>query len=140
MKRTICIITLALFATASTRAQWVVYDPAVHTQQILDTAQEIAKYIGMINNQVHQITTLQNQLTSLNHYIDLFGDPSSVKLNTVTTLATDLLGTELGENLNRLISDAKGEDALTYTGSGLYINIGPSYNTVNVAVPRETNS
>src|SRR2546427_9214949 len=119
MKKTICIITLGLFATVSTRAQWVVYDPAVHTQQILDTAQEIAKYIEMINNQVHQITTLQNQLTSLNHYIDLFGDPSSVNLATVTTLATDLLGTELGENLNRLISDAKGEDALTYTGSGL---------------------
>ena len=75
MKRTICIITLALFATASTRAQWVVYDPAVHTQQILDTAQEIAKYIEMINNQVQQIQTLTDKLNEFKHYESLFGDP-----------------------------------------------------------------
>jgi len=118
----------------------VVYDPAVHTQQILDTAQEIAKYIEMINNQVQQITTLQNQLTSLNHYIDLFGDPSNIKLNTAVTLATDLLKAETGQNLNVLISGARGEDALTYTGSGLYVNVRPSYNTVNGTVPRDTNS
>src|SRR5947208_17152736 len=130
----IILITAALCALGASqvRAQWVVYDPTLHTQSILNTAQEIAKYVEMINNQVQQITTLQNQLTSLNHYIDLFGDPSSVKLPTAATLANDLLSSELGQNLNRLISYAKGEDALTYTGSGLYINIGPAFSTVYV--------
>jgi len=140
MKKSIVLALTSLAVALPVHAQWVVYDPTLHTQSILNTAQEIAKYVEMINNQVQQITTLQNQLTSLNHYIDLFGDPSSVKLSTAATLATDLLGAELGQNLNRLISDAKGEDALTYTGSGLYVNIGPAFSTVNGTVPRETNS
>jgi len=136
MKKSIVLALTSLAVSLPVHAQWVVYDPTLHTQSILNTAQEIAKYVEMINNQVQQIATLQNQLTSLNHYIDLFGDPSSVKLPTAATLATDLLSTELGQNLNRLISDAKGEDALTYTGSGLYVNIGPAFSTVNGTVPR----
>src|SRR5438128_10460634 len=102
MKKFIALTLVTLGVATSARAQWVVYEPTLHTQSILNTAQEIAKYVEMINNQVQQITTLQNQLTSLNHYIDLFGDPSSVKLPTAATLATDLLSTELGQNLNRL--------------------------------------
>src|SRR6266513_2600622 len=141
MKKLI-LITAALcaFGASQVRAQWIVYDPAVHTQQILDTAQEIAKYVEMINNQVQQITTLQNQLTSLNHYIDLFGDPTKIKVNTVATLSTDLLKPESGQNLNALVSLAKGENALTYNGSGLYVNVGTSFNTVKGSVPREADN
>jgi len=141
MKKIILITAaLSVLSASPVRAQWVVYDPAVHTQQILDTAQEIAKYIEMINNQVQQITTLQNQLTSLNHYIDLFGDPSNIKVPTFAALSTDLLKPETGQNLNALISLAKGENALTYTDSGLYVNVGSSFNTVKGSVARETDS
>src|SRR5207247_313369 len=140
MKKSIVLTLTSLAIALPAHAQWVVYDPTLHTQSILNREQKSATDAEMIKNQVQQITTLQNQLTRLNQYIDLFGDPSSVNLPTAATLATDLLSTELGQNLNRLISDAKGEDALTYTGSGLYVNIGPAFNTVNGAVPRETNS
>ena len=37
----VVILTFAGFASTA-RAQWTVYDPAVHTQQIIGTAQEIA--------------------------------------------------------------------------------------------------
>src|SRR6266540_4918779 len=107
MKKSIVLALTSLAVALPVHAQWVVYDPTLHTQSILNTAQEIAKYVEMINNQVQQITTLQNQLTSLNHYIDLFGDPSSVKLPTAATLATDLLSTEpdrLAKRQNRLRS------------------------------------
>src|SRR5437870_10848756 len=124
MKKSIVLALTSLAVALPANAQWVVYDPTLHTQSILNTAQEIAKYVEMINNQVQQITTLQNQLTSLNHYIDLFGDPAKIKVNAVATLSTDLLKPESGQNLNALVSLAKGENALTYSGSGLYVNVG----------------
>jgi hypothetical protein len=70
----------------SARAQWVVYDPTLHTQSILNTAQEIEKYIEMINSQVQQIQTLTDQLNEFKHYQELFGDPKAVLLSTVKPL------------------------------------------------------
>jgi len=141
MKNLILTTTaLCALGTSTVRAQWIVYDPAMNTQQILDTAQEIAKYVEMINNQVQQITTLQNQLNSVNHYIDLFGDPANIKVAALATLSNDLLKSEAGQNLNALVSLAKGENALSYNGSGLYINVGASFNTVKGSVPRGADS
>src|SRR5437667_296409 len=52
----------AIGVAASARAQWVVYDPTLHTQSFLNTAQEIAKFVEMINNQVQQTQTFADQL------------------------------------------------------------------------------
>ena len=51
MKKFSALILVIIGVATSARAQWVVYDPTLHTQSILNTAQEIAKYIEMINNQ-----------------------------------------------------------------------------------------
>ena len=69
MKRILIVIAATLLCAASSRAQYVVYDPALHTQNIIDEAQNIAKYVQMIDNQVQQITTLNSQL-------QVFGNPS----------------------------------------------------------------
>src|SRR5207245_10631078 len=82
MKKFIALTLATIGVATSARAQWVVYDPTLHTQSILNTAQEIAKYIEMINNQVQQIQTLTSQLNEFKHYEDLFGDPKSVLLAT----------------------------------------------------------
>jgi hypothetical protein len=68
MKKVIAITLVTLGVAASTRAQWIVYDPTSNIQQIIDTAQEIAKYVEMINNQVQQIQTLTDQLNQFKHY------------------------------------------------------------------------
>ena len=60
MKKLITLTLLILAVGQSARAQWIVYAPTVHMQQIMDTAQDIAKYVEMINNQVQQIQTLTN--------------------------------------------------------------------------------
>ena len=59
----------------SARAQWIVYDPATTIQSIINTAQEIAKFVEVVNNQVQQIQTLTDQLNEFKHYEELFGDP-----------------------------------------------------------------
>ena len=99
MKKLIALTLVTLGIATSARAQWVVYDPAVHTQQILDEAQNIAKYIEMINNQVQQIQTLTDQLNEFKHYEDLFGDPKAVLLTTVQPLVNDLRKTGVGQAL-----------------------------------------
>src|ERR1043166_9400326 len=56
MKKLMTLILLAVPLASTVRAQWIVYDPTVHMQQILDEAQDIAKHVQMIENQVQQIS------------------------------------------------------------------------------------
>jgi len=52
MKKLIVIIAVALPLAFSARAQWIVYDPTMNVQQIIDEAESLAKYVTMIDNQV----------------------------------------------------------------------------------------
>ena len=68
MKKLIAIIAVALPLAFSARAQWIVYDPTMNIEQILDEAENIAKYVTMIDNQVQQINTLTSQLSEFKNY------------------------------------------------------------------------
>src|SRR5438034_2563579 len=133
MKKFIAITLVAIGVATSARAQWVVYDPTLHTQSILNTAQEIAKYIEMINNQVQQIQALTDQLNEFNHYEELFGDPKAVLLSTVKPLTDDLRKTELGQTLTTLESAVNGADAMLYDAGGLFHSVGTTIKTPNGA-------
>ena len=76
MKKLIAATLIALPLAFSARAQWIVYDPTMNVQQILDEAESIAKYVTMIDNQVQQINTLTSQLNEFKNYESLFGNPS----------------------------------------------------------------
>src|SRR2546428_8224024 len=112
MKKFIAITLVAIGVATSARAQWVVYDPTLDTQSILNTAQEIAKYIEMINNQVQQIQTLADQFNEFKHYEELFGDPKAFLLSTVKPLTDDLRKTELGQTLTTLDTAATGSQSM----------------------------
>jgi len=81
MKKLIALALVAVGISLSARAQWIVYDPTMNIQQIIDQAANIAKYVQMIENQVQQIQTLTDQLNEFKHYEDLFGDPKAVLLS-----------------------------------------------------------
>ncbi len=123
MKRIIIVITaIALPLTFSARAQYIVYDPKSDIQQILDTAQQIAK-------QVEEIGVLTSQLNEFKNYESLFGNPSQVVLSMVAPLATDLQSVEPGVNLENLVGKANGSSAMTYNNSGIYATVGTSFKT-----------
>ena len=90
MKKLIAIIAVALPLAFSARAQWIVYDPTMNIEQILDEAESIAKYVTMIDNQVQQIDTLTSQLSEFKNYESLFGNPSQVVLSMVPDLGLRL--------------------------------------------------
>jgi hypothetical protein len=129
MKKLIAIIAVALPLAMSTQAQYIVFDPTMNVQQIIDEAESIAKYVQMIDNQVQQIQTLTDQLNQFEHYEDLFGDPSKVTLSMVAPLDADLQSLEPGVNLENLVAGADGNAALTYNDSGLYTTVGVSFQT-----------
>lgn len=131
MKKTIALALVTAGIAATAHAQWIVYDPTMNMQQIMAQAQNLAKYIQMIENQVQQIQTLTDQLNEFKHYEDLFGDPKAVVLNTVQPLVTDLTQTELGESLLTLESTINTTDAMRYGGNGLFASIGTTFNTAN---------
>src|ERR1035437_5370785 len=114
MKKLIAVTLISLPLAFSARAQWVVYDPTAQIQDIIDTAEQIAQFVTMVENQVTQIRTLTDQLTEFHHYEDLFGDPGRVALSMVPGLNTDLRRTEVGRNLDDMLASADGAYALTY--------------------------
>jgi hypothetical protein len=138
MKTILALITALMVATAA-RAQWVVYDPAVHTQQVLDQAQNIAKYVEMVNNQIQQINRLTAQLQELQKYNEAFGDPKKLlNITGVNGLIRDLRRTELGRTIEQIRKVADGVQALTYDGYGIYQSIGTTFKTPSGAeVERE---
>ncbi|MBX3732849.1 MAG: hypothetical protein KF791_09665 [Verrucomicrobiae bacterium] len=137
MKHVLPYILAWLAATAlapAARAQWTVYDPAVHSQQILSTAQEIAKFVEVINNQVSQLDQLTEQVATLHHYVDLFGDPGAVVPEAIGALTAELSKTELGQNLGALQAAADATAAMLSDGAGLYRAVGEVFSTPGGAV------
>jgi hypothetical protein len=132
-------ILISGLAITTSRAQWIVYDPAAHTQQIIDEAQNIAKYIEMINNQVQQINTLSSQLQQLQNYNQAFGNPATLlNIAGVNVLVDDLARTPVGHTIEQIQSAARGTEAMTYNAGGLYHSIGVSFTTPDGAqVQRE---
>ncbi|HEX3719550.1 MAG TPA: hypothetical protein VH595_16470 [Verrucomicrobiae bacterium] len=140
MKKLIVAIFIGLPLAFSARAQWIVYDPTMNVQQILDEAQSIAKYVTMIDNQVQQINTLTSQLNEFEKYEAVFGNPSQVALSMVPALNSDLQSPEPGQNLENLVSNANGNIALTYNNNGIYATVGGSFQTPGgQTVQRPTN-
>ncbi len=129
MKKLIAIIAVALPLAFSARAQWIVYDPTVNIEQIVSQAEDIAKYVQMIDNQVQQIQTLGDQLSEFKNYESLFGNPSQVVLSMVAPLDADLKSLEPGLNLENLVSSADGNYALTYNDNGIYATVGVNFQT-----------
>ena len=129
MKRKFAATLIALPLAFSARAQWIVYDPSMNVQQIIDEAESIAKYVTMIDNQVQQINTLTSQLNEFKNYESLFGNPSQVVLSMVAPLATDLKSLEPGLNLENLVANANGNAALTFNDNGIYATAGTSFQT-----------
>ena len=123
MKKFIALALVTLGVRVGTRAMDVC-DPANTVQSVINTAQEIAKYIEMINNQVQQIQTLTDQLNEFRHYERLFGDPKAVVLATVQPLVNDLRKTELGETLAALEGAVDAGEAMLYNANGLFTSIG----------------
>jgi hypothetical protein len=124
------ILTLAIGSALIGNAHaFTVYDPTLHAQSILNTAQEIAKFVEMINNQVEQIQTLGDHLDEFQHYKELFGDPKAVVLPTVKPLTDDLRKTEPGQTLAILGETANATEAMLYDAAGLYHRIGTTFTT-----------
>ena len=134
MKTFITLTGLWLWCATHVHAQWTVYDPAVHTQTILNGAQEIAKFVQVIGKQVQQISLLTEQVNEFKKYEAVFGDPSRVTLNTVKPLVDDLRKAELGATLTALNGGADAREAMVYTGSGLYRSIGTRFHTPGGAI------
>jgi hypothetical protein len=113
---------IAFFINASlASAQVVVTDPIAHSLRRIDHAQDIAKYVQMIDNQVRQINTLTQQLQQIQAYVKAFGNPAQL-LNIVgaNQLISSLQHTGAGQTLTQLQRTANGLQALQYTGNGLY--------------------
>ena len=131
MKKSVIAVMLSFVVALSAQAQWAVYDAANTIQSVVNTAQEVAKYVEMINNQVQQIQTLTDQLNEFKHYEDLFGDPKSVLLATVQPLVNDLTKTELGQTLLTLEGTVNAGQAMLYDANGLFHSVGTTFTTPN---------
>ena len=82
---------------------------------------------------MEQIEQLTEQVQTLHHYVDLFGDPSKFAPASIAALTADLKQTELGETLGQLQSAADAATAMAYTGAGLFQAVNEQFTTPNGA-------
>jgi hypothetical protein len=130
MKTIFAIATTVLLTALPVCAQYIVYDPTMNMQQILDQAANIAKYAEMVNNQVQQIQQLTAQLQQLQQYNNAFGTPSLiVNVPGAGSVAMNLQQPVVGQPITALELNADGVGALTYNGNGLYVQIGTTFIT-----------
>jgi len=129
MRKMLVLTAIALPLAFSARAQWPVFDATSNMQQIMDEAESMAEFVSMVDNQVQQIQTLNNQLSEFKNYESVFGNPSNVVLFAVAPLESDLENHEPGTNLESLVSSANGSNALTYNDAGIYATVGTSFQT-----------
>ncbi len=130
---TLAAIVAFLAGARSARAQWIVNDPANLAQSIVNTAQEIAQFVQVVNNQVQQIKQLTEQVQTLHHYVDLFGDPSKFAPESIDALTEDLRQTELGRTLDDLETAVNAANAMVYTANGLFEAVNEKFSTPNGA-------
>ena len=129
MKKLIAIAIVTIGVGLSAQAQVVVFDPIILVQQVIDTAEQIAQFVSMVENQVTQIQTLTDQLSEFKNYENLFGNPSQVVLSTFQPLVNDLTKTELGQTLNTLETTVNAGQAMLYNGEGLFQSVGTTFTT-----------
>ena len=141
MKTIFCLVISVFVAVLAARAQYIVYDPTMNAQQILDQAANIAKYAEMVNNQVQQIQQLTAQLQQLQQYNLAFGTPSLiVNVPGTSGLVVNLQQPVVGQPITALELNANGVGALTYDGNGLYVQIGTTFTTpAGNQIQRNTN-
>ena len=142
MQRLLTTIIAALLCAASSRAQYIVSDPALSAQTIANQVANIAQYVQMVQNQIQQITTLTSQLTELQYHNQIFGNPAQIlNLAGFTGLITDLHDTGVGQAIGQLDNLSQGIDALNYDANGLYHNVGATFTTPGGnTVSRDQNS
>ena len=130
MKKLLIAIAAAALLGTTCQAQWIVYDPVNNVQQILAQAEDIAKYVQMVENQVQQIQQLSDQLKQLEQYNKAFGDPSQIlNITGVSALTADLTKTTVGKTISAIEQTSDGVAALTYDANGLYNQIGATFST-----------
>jgi hypothetical protein len=124
------MIFILMFVATYARAQWVVYDPALHTQQIMDQIQNMAQYVQMVENQVQQIQQLTAQLNELQKYNTAFGNPASlVNIPGANPLTSDLKRPVVGQSLVTIQVSSQGTEAMKFNAGGLYHSIGVTFQT-----------
>ncbi len=124
-------ITIAIIGFAiAAQAQWVVTDPALQVQEVIDEVQNIAQYVQMVDNQVQQIETMASQLQQLQNYNTAFGNPAAIlNINGAVQVSGDLNRPVVGNSLGTIQIGSQGVEAMTFSGNGLYHAIGTTFQT-----------
>jgi hypothetical protein len=131
---TLSLVVLLLVSSSAVRATMIVYDP-VQTlqnvvQQVIDRlvqagqhAEDIAKYVKMMENQSQQIGQLTTMINQNVQQLERLGNPA----NYVNMLSLNVLGAEVQRTMNGVGTTivefqrtANGVMALKNTASGLY--------------------
>lgn len=130
MKPILALIAASLGVTMPLHAQWIVYDPTMNAQQIAAQAENVAKYVQMINNQTQQIQQLTAQLQQLQQFNKAFGDPSLIlSVPGANNLIANLEQPSVAASLTATEQASDGAAALIYNANGLYNPIRATFTT-----------
>jgi mevalonate kinase len=128
------VVGLTLVSSSAVRATMIVYDPLQTVQdvvqQVIDRlaqagqhAEDMAKYVKMIENQTQQIVQLTTMISQNVQQLDRLGNPATyVNMLSLNTLVTEIQRTMngVGTTIAEFEQTANGVMALKNAANGLY--------------------
>ena len=128
------VVVLLLVSSSAVRATMIVYDPVQTVQnvvqQVIDRlvqagqhAEDMAKYVKMIENQSQQIVQLTTMINQNVQQLERLGNPANyVNMLSLNTLAAEIQRTMngVGTTIVEFQQTANGVMALKSTANGLY--------------------
>jgi hypothetical protein len=150
---TLSLVMLLLVSSSAVRATMIVYDPVQTVQnvvqQVIDRlvqagqhAEDIAKYVKMMENQSQQIGQLTTMINQNVQQLERLGNPA----NYVNMLSLNVLGAEVQRTMNGVGTTivefqrtANGVMALKNTASGLYQDLSQLKDQFGKSIQFRTN-
>jgi putative ubiquitin-RnfH superfamily antitoxin RatB of RatAB toxin-antitoxin module len=132
--RSLLVLTVVLISSGPVKATLVVFDPISTAQnvvqQVIDRvvqaaqhAEDMAKYVQMIENQTQQIAQLTTMISQNVQQLERLGNPQTyINMLSLNTILADIQRTMngVGTTIAEFQQTANGVMALKNTGNGLY--------------------
>jgi hypothetical protein len=132
--RSLLVLTVVLISSGPVKATLVVFDPISTAQnvvqQVIDRvvqaaqhAEDMAKYVQMIENQTQQIAQLTTMISQNVQQLERLGNPQTyINMLSLNTIVADIQRTMngVGTTIAEFQQTANGVMALKNTGNGLY--------------------
>ena len=124
MMKALFVSVLLLISVVSSEAAVAVVDIGLIQTNLANAKRDLVEQIAHGKRALEQIQHLRSQIRQIDDYLDRFGDPKSISIETFNEVVGFLKNVELAKSTDEILKGLKGDE--------IFDNSGPSpYSTVS---------